>query len=453
MTAPTTPGTNTPESGKSKKKLKIAMCGLVKSENLGEMFIARSLEYLIVDGAKQIDPDIEIEYVEVDLLGRNDEIFEIEDPRERRLRNYYNYSEKGRFTERVFLYLQRQGRNIKSKLAQNLISRSRHLMWSVGGNYRKRLASYFDMKLKDVDYIVIDGAGLLEYSYNEYHWSLLLISEYAEKHGLEVVYNAIGRAGAFDERDFGSKILKRALRSPAVKYVSARDNVEAVQACARPDAEVKLLADSAFWMKEAYGIDTSVERKKIGIGLIRGNSLQGYGVPFGVKQWTALFAGIAAVLDERGYEYEFFTNGLPGDITLGMRVLERLGLPSSYLVQRPVDDEVLVDTINGYRALITCRMHSSIAAFTMGVPSVILSWNDKVEKLMEIIGYPERAIKRQYFRARYIVDAMEKAMEEGISDERLGAMKDKAKESVNDYLPRIIAAAGKRSASAKGSKK
>lgn len=420
------------------KTVKIAICGLVKSENLGEMFIARSLEYLIADGLEQAEPGIGIEYVEVDLLGRNDTIFEIPDARERRLRNYYRYSEKGRLTEKLFLNLQRRGRSAKSKAVQNLISRGRHLIWKHGRNYRKRLASYFDLKLEGVDYIVIDGAGLLEYSYNEYHWSLLLISEYAERHGLEVVYNAIGRAGAFDERDFGSTILKRAIRSSAVKYVSARDNVTEVQACAGPGHTVKLLADSAFWMKEAYGIDTGIERKKIGIGLIRGNSLQGYGVEFGSKEWTALFAGIATVLRDRGYEFEFFTNGLPGDVALGKRVLKKLGLPGSYLVDRPVDDTVLVDTINGYEAIITCRMHSSIAAFTMGVPSVILSWNDKVEKLMDIIGYPERAIRQKDFRPEYIVDSMEKAKAEGIDDELLSAMKDKAKESVTDYLPLIL---------------
>src|SRR5690606_4315167 len=161
---------------------------------------------------------------------------------------------------------------------------------------------------------------------------------------------------------------------------------------------------------------------------------------FGSKQWVALFAGIADVLRDRGYEVEFFTNGLPGDVALGRSVLKKLDLPASFLVERPVDDKVLVDTINGYAALITCRMHSSIAAFTMGVPSVILSWNDKVEKLMDIIGYPERAIRRESFDPEYIVDSMEKAKAEGIDDARLSAMKDKAKESVTDYLDRILAA-------------
>jgi len=418
--------------------IKVAMCGLIKSENLGELFIARSLEYLISEEAAIRKPGLSIEYVKVDLLGRNDEIFEIQDARERRVRNYYQYSDKARLAEKVFLSLQALGRKSKSKLVQNLVARTRHLIWRIHPNYRKRLWNYFDSKLKNVDYIVIDGAGLLEYSYNEYHWSLLLMSEYAQAHGLEVVYNAIGRAGAFDERDFGSKILKRALQSPAVKYVSARDNLTAVQACAGPGHKVKLLADSAFWMKEAYGIKNKGEGKKIGIGLIRGNSLKGYGSGFSNKDWVALFSDIARTLKARGYEFEFFTNGLPGDVKVGRQVLKTLSLEDSYLVERPVDDKVLVDTINSYKAIITCRMHSSIAAFTLGVPSVILSWNDKVEKLMEIIGYPERAIKQSQFTAAYIVDAMEQANKEGIDGTLLNAMKSKARESVTDYVDLII---------------
>jgi polysaccharide pyruvyl transferase WcaK-like protein len=264
------------------------------------------------------------------------------------------------------------------------------------------------------------------------------MSQYAEARGLGLVYNAIGRAGAFDERDFGCKILKRALRSTAVKYVSARDNLDAVQVCAGPNHKVKLLADSAFWMKEAYGVSVSKTRQKIGIGLIRGNSLKGYGSRFTNKDWVELFSKIALTLHDRGYVFEFFTNGLPGDVKLGRQVLKALQLDDSYLVPRPVDDRVLVDTINSYSAIVTCRMHSSIAAFTLRVPSVILSWNDKVEKLMEIIGYPQRAIKQHQFQPHFILDSMETAIEEGIDGTLLNEMKFKARESVTDYIDLIL---------------
>jgi polysaccharide pyruvyl transferase WcaK-like protein len=108
------------------------------------------------------------------------------------------------------------------------------------------------------------------------------------------------------------------------------------------------------------------------------------------------------------------------------------------MVERPLEDTVLYDTIAGYDGLVTCRMHSSIAAFTLGIPSVILSWNDKVEKLMAIIGYPERAIRRDEFDAVLIVDRLEAAFREGVDKEKTDRMKAMARESVCDYIDLII---------------
>ena len=423
---------------KRSRDLKIAILGLIKSENIGEQFIARSLEYLIKTEAEKIDPDIDIEFTEVDLLGRNDEIVECTGSYKKRVLNYYNYSEKGIRTEKVFLKLKDIVKKSDSRFVKNTISRFRNVMYNHGMNYRKRMESFLEDRLEGVSFIVVDGAGLLEYDWNEYHWPLLLVSEYAEKHGIDVVYNAIGRAGDFNEADYMSRILKKALRSPRVKYVSARDSVETVQAVAGPDKKVKLLADAAFWMKETYGISQKEGAEKIGIGIIRGNALTGYGVKFGTGKWVELFVNIARELEARGYEYEFFTNGLPGDWKLGRRILKAMELPDEYLVERPLTDTELCDTISGYKAIVTCRMHSSIAAFTLKIPSVILSWNDKVDKLMQMIGYPDRVIGIDDFNGPFIVDRMEKALSEGVPDENLNIIKSKALESVDDYIDLIV---------------
>lgn len=417
--------------------VQIAICGLVKSENIGEQFIARSLEYLIREGLLEKGVTRPIEFVEVDLLGRNDQLQKAKDKLEDKLLNYYGYSRKGLPTEAMFLFFKKMAQKTSSRALQNLCYRIRHFLYNHGGNYRKRLLRYYDSKMQDCAFIVVDGAGLLEYSYNEYQESLFTISQYAQKKQLQVVYNAIGRAGEFDERDFRSTILKKALRSPVVKFVSARDSQETVQLCAGENHRVELLADAAFWMKETYGIHAKEDRKTVGIGLVRGNSLSGYKVKFHAKDWVKLFSGIARELEARGYEYEFFTNGLPGDIVLGNKVLKEMGLPASKMVTRPVLDTELYDTISSYRGIITCRMHSSIAAFTLQIPSVILSWNDKVNKLMKHVGYEERAVNREDFDPKHIVDLFEKALAEGVEDEKLQIMKDKAKKSVDGYIDLI----------------
>ncbi len=420
------------------KRCKIAICGLIKSQNLGEQFIAKSLEYLIEDALRERGYDGTIDFVEVDILGRQDVTYNVKGYLKDLIVNYNSYKIKGVFTSLIYKKLDGIAKKSNSMFIKNIIYRIRHLIYNKGINYRKRLNRYYHSKMKNVDFIVVDGAGLLEYCYNEYQEPLYTISKYAERHGLQVVYNAIGRAGEYNEKDFRCSILKAALRSDVVKYVSARDSLETVQQCAGKDMPVKLLADAAFWMKEAYGIQEPEKREKVGIGIVRGNSLKGYGYDFDANDWVELFVNIAKLLEAKGYQYEFFTNGLNVDILLGKKILKAMNLPDEYLVERPDDAEVLCDTINGYKGIITCRMHSSIAAFTMGIPSVILSWNDKVEKLMAIIGYEERAIKFVDFDAEYVVERFETALREGVSKEKIDVMKAKAKESVDDYADLIF---------------
>ena len=424
--------------GQAERPLRIALFGLIRSANLGEEFIARGLEHLIREACRARGCRTPVEFVEIDLLGRNDRILPASGKLEDFLLNYHGARRIGLPADAVFRFLRKAYRRIGPLPLRNLvIALSRAVYW-VGPNFRSRLRRYFAGKLRGCDFIVIDGAGLLEYSYNEYQEPLLLVSRMAERSGLPVVYNAIGRAGRFDPGDLRARVLMRALRSSAVRYVSARDSEETVQLCAGPGRRVKLLADAAFCLREVYPVERT-ERHRIGIGLVRGNSLTGYGVRFGQRDWVELFAGIAGELSRRGYEFEFFTNGLEGDMVLGRRVLERLGLPDRYLVERPVDGQVLYRTINGYAGIITCRMHSSIAAFTLGVPSVILSWNDKVDKLMASIGYPERAIRRAEFNAAQIVDRLEAALKEGVDDRKVERMLALARESVADYADLIVA--------------
>lgn len=414
--------------------MKIAICGLVESENLGEKFVADSLSCIIKNTlqnrfGEQVDP----EFIYVDLLGRNDNIVLTINPDMKRKEIFAYYKNSHYLGEAFYVFLRNLVRKSKSFKLKNVINKFRHRIWEHSYNLKSRYLMYYDSKFKDADIIVIDGAGLLEYSYNEYQEQLALISEYAQQHGLNVVYNAIGRAGEFDPNDFRAKILMKALSADVVKYVSARDSAEAVQECVGQGKKVKLLADAAFCLDEAYGIKKNETSNLIGIGLIRGTALQSYDQNFAKDDWIRLFSDIALELKKRGQPFRFFTNGFHEDYEIGLKVLECVGLEKSFLVQRPVDSRELLQTIASYKGIITCRMHSSIAAFSLGIPSVILNWNNKVKLYMEQIGYPERTVDLKDFNAGYIVDRLEDAVEKGIDDSDRLRMKVLAKQSVEDY--------------------
>ena len=209
--------------------MKIAICGLIKSENLGEELIAKSLAWIIKDVANE-----KIEIVETDIMAKDSIV-----------------SDK-RVFELPFWAIDGFIRRISSQRIRNFFYYIKHILWQCSPNYGIKYKKYFCEKFKDVDLIVIDGAGLLEYSYNEYQEPLNLISKYADKNRIPVVFNAIGRAGEFDEKDYRCKVLKKAFSYDCVKYVSARDSVESVRECVGDKFEVKLLADAAFWANKAY---------------------------------------------------------------------------------------------------------------------------------------------------------------------------------------------------------
>ena len=141
--------------------MKIAICGLVKSENLGEMFIARSLEYLIKDELGKRAPSVKAEFVEVDLLGRNDELVPAENAVDNRIKNYYGFDKHAMLEEYVFVGLRRLALKMrKHRKITNVLYRLRHFLYLHGKNQGKRLYKYFSDKMEGVDFIVVDGGTL-----------------------------------------------------------------------------------------------------------------------------------------------------------------------------------------------------------------------------------------------------------------------------------------------------
>lgn len=419
-------------------KLKIVICGLVGSENIGELFISKSLSWIVKDVLQVNNITDSIEIKEIDLEGRNSCLREYSGFLDNRKKNYYGYKTSGYPFEVLYIILKKIMNSLKKTSSKNYINSVRHCMWKIGRNLEKRLNLFYDDKLKDCDFLIIDGAGLLEYSRNEYYEPLLTICNYAEKHNIPVVFNAIGQSGESDINDFRYKLLRKIFELNCVKYVSARDSVKIVKECAGDRFSVKLLADAAFYIDRVFNVKKDERSKTVGIGLIRGDALESYNVNFFERDWIELFCQIAIELDRRGKKFKFFTNGMKDDYELGKKIIKNLGLDETYLEKRPKDADSLINTIKSFEGLITCRMHSSIAAFTLGIPSIILSWNSKVNKYMNIIGYSDRAIGIEDFNAIHIVDEYERALLEGIDVEKQDLMKKKARESVEDYIPRFL---------------
>lgn len=83
--------------------MKIAICGLVNNENLGEKFISKSLCWIISEVVKEHRNDINLDFVEVDVQAAKKEKVFTKNPIKDRVLNLYFYSYGGCFLMRSIM--------------------------------------------------------------------------------------------------------------------------------------------------------------------------------------------------------------------------------------------------------------------------------------------------------------------------------------------------------------
>ena len=82
-------------------------------------------------------------------------------------------------------------------------------------------------------------------------------------------------------------------------------------------------------------------------------------------------------------------------------------------IRQPFNARELVSQIRRMSGMIACRMHSNIIAYSLGIPSIGLVWNEKMTFWGTKCGYPERYIPYTKLEARTVVEALVSALQEG----------------------------------------
>lgn len=275
-----------------------------------------------------------------------------------------------------------------------------------------------DMEIiRCADLVIFAGGGLIKYKRERFYRYVPDIIETTEKYGIPVYFNCTGVEG-YDETDERCVRLKRAVNCTCVKGITVRDDFDTFTKHYidnKKDWLDKVLDPAAF-ASEVYCCRKKEGTIKIGIGICRNGLFQDYGAFSVTKQFQLNFwKKIIDGLKQQGYEWEIFTNGLYDDCVFANEILEYSGIydKEKHLVRRPAEGKELAETISGYQGIIACRLHANIIAFSEGVPSVGLVWNDKMLSWGRTIGYPERFIEVKRLEAEYVLKTLKKAMEEG----------------------------------------
>ena len=271
--------------------------------------------------------------------------------------------------------------------------------------------------LARADLIVFAGGGLIKFRCEHFYELVPPILQVAQEYNIPVFFNAVGVEG-YDGENENCRMLADALNLPVVKGFSIRDDAATLQRYYLKTGEkrVQTVSDPAVWAAQCYERKKRKDASIIGLGIVRHRIFADYGTPsidrtFLLEFWKEVIHG----LEQRNLPWKLFTNGVSSDEEFAREILEECGMAEqakTRMVPRPVEAKELVETISGFRAIIAGRMHANIVAYSLGIPSIGLVWNPKLQFWGEKIGHPERFLPPRELSAQRALQQLDVALQE-----------------------------------------
>lgn len=272
--------------------------------------------------------------------------------------------------------------------------------------------------IKNADLIIFAGGGFIKFKREKFYKFLPRIINTAQENNIPVFLNCMG-VEDFDKDDERCMNLARALNSSCIKGITVRDDFDTLRnkyIIKKKDWIEKVLDPAAF-SADVYKCGSNGNSNVIGLGICR----RGLFVDYDHYEITEEFIRnfwmqITQEVEKIGYQWQFFCNGLYEDYCFALSILEDLGINRNvddYICRRPTEGHELVEIISGYKAIIAPRLHANIIAYSVGVPSIGLVWNDKLKQWGSSIGCPERFLDATDISPEKVIFLLKNAILEG----------------------------------------
>ncbi|MCD8200074.1 MAG: polysaccharide pyruvyl transferase family protein [Coriobacteriaceae bacterium] len=283
--------------------------------------------------------------------------------------------------------------------------------------------------IEAADVVIFGGAPVFNYRYQLFSRRTAITLRLAKQAETPVIFSAVGVEG-YDEDNKKCQRLKEALNFDVVQQITTRDNFEALQKFKeRESLRIDKVADPAVFTPQvlAPALEVAAERekekakqteesdkKKVGVFILRSAGFKDNGIDLPRDDAATFWNDLVEELECQGYDYELLTSGHFGDeayLDYLQRDYNWDPLRCVFNVNSP---DVLVSKIASYDAIISCRLHPSIIAFSLGVPSIGIVWNDKVTSFYETIGYDDRLVTVDGTSVEQAVKRLGEAIEQGV---------------------------------------
>jgi polysaccharide pyruvyl transferase WcaK-like protein len=336
---------------------KIVICGEVESSNLGDTVIAHSFSHII----QELVPIATIQFLDMSLRK-------------------FSQPAPGQNTrlERLFWRMVRRtcSREVEATL------------WWWFKVKSQRYVQYQQI-LQGATALFIGGGNLL--ADNQFNFPLKIygIAQCARQMGIPVYYYGCGVNAHWSgvARQLYKQVLSQA------RSIAVRDPVSASRLAQNVPSitdKLSVVWDVAVHCGEAYGVTQQGNAIAIGLGICAPSVLarhtwddsRGF---FQDETLIQFWVSIAQALSAQNLPFQFFINGSPSDRQFANQVVERVaaaGIPVRPVLA-PTHSEELVRIISSFKAIVAFRLHACIIAYALGIPSVGLKWDTKVESFFQ----------------------------------------------------------------------
>ena len=274
--------------------------------------------------------------------------------------------------------------------------------------------SIVNMHLKRIDgdivknstIIFFSGGAIIGHNYLHSYQFVDQITRLAEDANIPVIFSSVGinnkDATAQSDREV-TDMLSRA----CVKAISVRDTPAVFNKYAEnQDFDVEVVADPACWVRYVYNIIPK-SSDIVGINVVRGGLFQSNGRSWQLADQIGYLLKLKALLDDAGIDYRFYTNGSFNDDNALLYFATENNIPEEKFILVNTSKQ-LVEVIASFGACAAVRMHSSIVAYSLGVPSTSLVWNDKIPFFYHYIGHDDRALSEKDWDVNKVFSSMQR---------------------------------------------
>ncbi len=393
---------------------RIAICSEIFSPNLGDGVIADCLMWLL----KQADPDAS--FTLVDLSGRAG--FAVE--KEVRTPGGWMHA-------------------VHQTLSRAQLYRKAAAMPTWFCCQRKKINRRWRDKLGDCDLVLIGGGQLL--MDNELRFPLRIheMVRLCNRTGKNVGCYACGVGDNWSR--LGLYFLKGALTDQKMLWVSVRDK----RSChtlksllAENEFECVLSVDPAVFASQAYQIKRNPESNLIGLNIsapkvfIRQSTACSN--PFSNRKLKRFWLELIHLLMGGDRQVVLFTNGAPDDHDFAADIISTCSLKSGskrpYLLEKAHKPRELVAQVSQLQAVIAHRLHANIIAYSLGIPSVGLTWDRKVAEFGKSTGRSKYYLSPECQNPVMVRRCLDQAVNDGIAQWNSAASRSAAVRQLQNML-------------------